>query len=340
MLTVKEINEQPEKLRMVSENYFELAKNAYDFLQKTRPSEMDFVGCGTSYNLAMGLAYQFNRLSDETIPAHFFSGSEVAFGLRRPKKDGILIGLSRSGESTETILALKRARETLGMKTMGITCEKNSTLTRVSDVSVILDFVDEKSVVMTQSFTTMAFFMSSLIRQLVNSKSLEDYLKTIPHLSQKILNDANEFFNAFEFSKIQHFVFLGYDEYLASSLEGVTKVTETSLSEVEAYQSLEYRHGPKSKVSEKSLICLLANEILYEEERKMAQEIKALGGKVINISTKKMEKMDNLVISYEFNDFGDWFLRTIPLQIIGVKKAVDKGLDPDKPKNLTRVVKL
>lgn len=338
MLTIDEINAQPEKLKILAENYSKLSEKIIDFFKKAQFSEVNFVGCGTSYNLAMGLSYQFNRLGEEKIPSKFFNGSEIAFGLRTLKKKSVLVGLSRSGESTETILAMKKARED-GVKTIGITCEDESSITKESDLSVILDFVDEKSVVMTQSFTSMAFFTSALIRELFAPDKLNDYLNLIPKLSQNILNDSEKFFDEINFKEFSHFVFLGYDEYFATSLEGVTKATETSLSEVEAYQGLEYRHGPKSKVTTHTLACILPNEVLYEEEEKMANEIKTLGAKVVNISNHDMKNVDNISIAYEEGDFGDWFLRVIPLQVVGVKKAIDKGLDPDKPKNLTRVVK-
>ena len=339
MSTIDEINAQPEKFEKLSERYSDLSKDLMKFFKDNQFSEVNFVGCGTSYNLAMGLSHQFTRLGKEKIPSRFLSGSEIAFGLKKLKKDSVLVGLSRSGESTETVLALEKARKTFGVKTVGITCEKDSSITKVSDVSVVLDFVDEKSVVMTQSFTSMAFFVSAFIRHLFNVDNQHEYLQVIPQLAGKLLKNASDFFDKFEFKEISHFVFLGYDEYFAASLEGVTKVTETSLSEVEAYQTLEYRHGPKSKVTQRSLICILSNEVLHEEEAKVAIELKGLGGNVINISKREMKDVKNMVIPYDFNDFGDWFLRVIPLQIIGVKKGFEKGLNPDKPKNLTRVVK-
>ncbi len=337
MLTLNEINEQPEKLKAVAKSYSKLSSDAVKLLKSGKFSEINFVGCGTSYNLSMGLSYQFKRFSK--TPSNFFSGSEIAFGLTSLKSDSLLIGLSRSGESTETVLAMKKAKDE-GIKTIGVTCEANSSITKTSDVPVVLNFVNERSVVMTQSFTSMAFFVSAMIRDLFAPEYLDDYLNTIPELSKSVLNDTRSFFDNANFAKFNHFVFLGYDEYFATSLEGVTKVTETSLSEVEAYQGLEYRHGPKSKVTDHTFICILSDEFLKEEEEKLAGEMKTLGARILNISKSRMKNVDNIIVDYNKNDFGDWFLRVIPAQIIGVKKAVERGLDPDNPKNLTKVVKL
>ena len=340
MITFDEIKEQPKELERVSEKYAVLSREVVDFLRKANSSEIDFVGCGTSYSLAMGLSFQVNRLSDGRISSRYFSGSEVALGLRKLDKNAMIVGLSRSGESTETIQALERAKNDYGLKTVGITCEPGSKLTKVADVSSVLDFINERSVVMTKSFTSMAFLFSAMIRDIFKPNVLESYLRNIPKIGNSVLENSERLFKEVDFSKYDHFAFLGYDEYLASAMEGVIKVTETSLSDVNAFQTLEYRHGPKSKVGEKSLICIFASDLVHSEEEKMAQEIKSLGGTVVNVSSKKMNVSHNLFTPYNVGDFGDWFLRVIPAQIIGVEVAKVKRLNPDSPKNLTRVVKL
>lgn len=340
MLTIKEIEEQPKKFEEINKSYFELSRDVVMFLERENPKEISFVGCGTSYYLAMGLSFQINRMGKGKIRSRYLSGSEIAFGLEKFEKGTVLIGLSRSGESSETVAALKRAKKDFGLKTVAISCEAESSITKVADVSVVLNFINEKSVVMTQSFTSMAFFTSALIRDLFDHKILEDYLKSISKKGSIVLSNSKELFEGMNFKNYEHFVFLGYDEYFAASMEGVVKVTETSLSEVDAFQTLEYRHGPKSKVRSESLVCVLANSVTHSEEEKVAKEIESLGGTVINISSKKMSLIHNIIIPYENDDFGDWFLKVIPAQLIGVKRAEARGLNPDTPKNLTRVVKL
>ncbi len=340
MLTLDEINAQPDKLLTVGERFSELTKEALDFLKGTDFSEIDFVGCGTSYNLAMGVSMQFNRIRKKKEPvSNFFSGSEVAFGLRDIDKDAVVVGISRSGESTETVLAMRRCKEA-GIKTIGITCESDSSITKVCDVNVVLDFVNEKSVVMTQSFTAMAFVASALVRKLLGDSTLQGYLQIIPESCESVLEESQKVIERLNIKAYEHFVFLGYEEYYAAALEGVTKVMETSLCEVDAFQTMEYRHGPKSKVTQKTLALILSNSMLKEEEEKMASEIEKLGGKAVNVSDKQMNNILNVIVPYNSDDFGDWFLRVIPMQILGVKKAISKGLNPDEPKNLTKVVKL
>lgn len=338
MQTLDEIRQQPEKHRILSKKYPEVVQELKRFIVDKRPKEINFVGCGSSYYLAMGLSKHFNRLSGGEIRSNYYSGSEIMFGLSELPTGSLLIGLSRSGESSETVGALEKAKD-YGAYTAAVTCEPGSAMTRVADVTAEMDFIEEKSIVMTKSFTSMAFLISALARDLFSSETLESYLKEIPELSKKVLDDAGSLFDKLNPGSFEHFVFLGYDEYFSAAMEGVIKATETSLSEVDCYQTLEYRHGPKSKIRMGSLAVILANSKLYVEEEKMAHEIMELGGTVISIAYRKFQGTNGIEISYEKDDFGDWFLRVIPLQLIGIRRAVAKGLDPDKPTHLTKVVK-
>lgn len=339
MKTEIEINEQPKKFKKITELYDsgELHE-IFSFLKVNQTiSEIDFVGCGSSYYLSMGLSFHLNRLSKGKVISRYFSGSEVAFGLRSLPKDTVLIAISRSGESSETVLALKRAKERFGIKTGAITCNSKSELVNVADVSTNMDFITEESVVMTQSFTSMAFLGSLIIHDLFDKDDLKNYMHSIPDVSEKMLNDTKNLFEDLKPEDYDHFVFLGYDEYFASSMEGVIKVSETSLTSAEAYQTLEYRHGPKSKITNKTLAIILSNDYTFDQEEKMANEIEQLGGNVVFISKKDLRFHNSLIVYV--GDFSDWFVRVIPLQIVGVRKSLKKGLLPDQPKNLTRVVK-
>lgn len=337
MITLNEIFEQSEKLNTVGKNYYEISKKIYDYILEKKPEQINFQGCGTSYYLAMAISLHMNRIAERHI-SNYYSGSEIMFGLVELPPDSLLVGLSRSGESSETVGALEAAGKK-GVATASITCEPGSSMTKKSDVSAEMDFINEKSIVMTKSFTSMGFLTSCLMRQLFEEEKLNDYIEEITKCSANILDKTKKVLSEIDFGKYDHFVFLGYEEYFATGMEGVIKATETSLSDVDCYQTLEYRHGPKSKVSEKSLITVIPNEKTLEEELRVMNEMRKLGGTVLAVYKEKIENFPTIVTGYKGDDFGDWFLRVIPLQMIGVKRAVERGLNPDQPTNLTKVVK-
>jgi len=338
MITLKEIFEQPEKLKKISENYTELVKSTREFILNGNFKKIVFVGCGTSYYLSMGLAYQLRRISAGKISSDYFSGSEIMFGLRDIEADTLVVGVSRSGESSETVKSLEVCKKN-GISTAAVTCEPGSSMVKIADSTIAMDFIEEESIVMTKSFSSMGFVLSALFRDLYASETLKEYLKGIPIAAENVLKQSDEFFSKADLTRYDRFALLGYDEYFAACMEGLIKVTETSLSEVDAFQTLEYRHGPKSKVYEKTFLAFLPNSLIKEEEFKVAAEMSAMGGFVLNISPFDHVEFETIKVDYGCKDYGDWVVRVIPLQLLGVKKAVSKGLDPDKPQNLSKVVK-
>lgn len=339
MATRQEILSQTEILENVKKEYEHIIKPLKNSLKMNNCKEIGFVGCGTSYYLAMGLAYNINRLSDGKIRARAYTGSEVAFGLTKIKKDTLVIGLSRSGESTETVNALVRVKKVSGASTACITCSPQSSMVEKSDYPASMDFIHEQSIVMTQSFTSMAFLGSILFHEIYKNDHTE-YMEEIITSSDKLIENMQEQFQQINIKKMNHFVFLGYDEYFATAMEGLVKSTEMALSEVDVFPTLEYRHGPKAKIHKGTLVFVLPNHIMYNEELKMAEEISQLGGEVIVVSPKKETRFPLINYPYTKYDFSDWFLRVIPLQWLGYNKAIAKNLDPDKPKNLDKVVQL
>ncbi len=339
MITLKEIREQPEKLKLISENYRSLTDSSKSFINRNGFKKIAFVGCGTSYYLSMGLAYQLERLSCGKTETCFYSGSEIMFNLRKPDSKTLIVGVSRSGESSETVRALEVSKAA-GCKTLAVTCEPNCSMTKVADESIVLDFMKEESIVMTKSFTSMAFVMSALFRDLFDAGNLDDYLFEIPQVAGEILRRTEKLYLETDFSMYDRFALLGYDEYLAACMEGLIKVTEMSLAEADAFQTLEYRHGPKSKVDKRAFVAILPSSLIWREELKVAREMAGMGGYVLNVSNVEFEGCGNIRTLYNGDDYGDWMLRVIPLQLIGVEKALSKSLNPDQPQNLTKVVKL
>jgi len=328
--TFKEIQEQPELLKKVLNKEKEIKK----ILPLTDGERLAFIGCGSSYYLPMAIAYHVRRKMN--IPAYAFTG----FGTFRysntrfeKNKNYFIIAISRSGESSETVSALESLKDKTHFKTASVTCEAGSTITKLSDASLILEFVNEKSIVMTQSTTSMILSLQI---------AMEDKgLEVIPELLKEVLDNASVSFNKLNLNTFEHFVYLGYDEYLGIANEGALKIREMALSNSEVYETLEYRHGPKSLVAKGTLIFFLPSNESFKEEERLGKEMRQLGATTVNISPWNSDAFD-LWVDTKLNvvDRSDMVLRLVPLQVAAFKRAIQRGINPDKPVNLTKSVRL
>ena len=328
--TFKEIQEQPELLKKVLNKEKEIKK----ILPLTDRERITFIGCGSSYYLPMAVAYHVRRKMN--IPAYAFTG----FGTFRypntrfeKNKDYFIIAISRSGESSETVSALESFKDKTHFKTASVTCEAGSTITKLADASLILEFVKEKSIVMTQSTTSMILSLQI---------AMEDKgLEVIPELLKEVLDNASDSFDRLNLNEFEHFIYLGYDEYLGIANEGALKIREMALSNSETYETLEYRHGPKSLVTKGSLIFFLPSSESFKEEERLGKEMRQLGATTVNISPWNSDAFDLWVdTKLDVTDRSDMVVRLVPLQIVAFKKAIQKGVNPDKPINLTKSVRL
>jgi glucosamine--fructose-6-phosphate aminotransferase (isomerizing) len=279
-----------------------------------------FIGCGSSHHLLLSASrYLTGILKKEakTVPA-----GEVLFAENFsivPSNDKLAVLMSRSGETTETVLTAKKLKS-FGMKTVGITIEKNSSLERIVDIPVVIP-VREKSVVMTKSFGATLLSLQITIERAagVNKSDIyESILKNIKNLYE----EAKE--SALEFADGNFYVFLGVGPYEGIAREGALKLEEMGLTKVEAMSAFEYRHGPKS-LAEKGVHVVIYGD--NEEEKKLAGELEGYGARVM--IRKRLSE------NYE-----DMFVQTIFAQMLGLSLAKKKGINVESPRNLTKIVKI
>ncbi len=340
MKTMKEIVSQPESHKLAAEVFFDITADAVRLISKKNRRRMYFVGCGSSYYIAMGLSEQVKRISKGVVSSTCLSGSEIMLGLSSVESDSLVVGISRSGESSETVAALEKCRGIKNVECISLTCGSGSKIISHSDAHIVLEFIEEDSVVMTNSFTTMSFVASAMIRQILAPGLVKEYLEVIPLSTEKTVEQSGKIIEKLDLNSLNSFVFLGYNEYLAAAFEGTIKVIETSLANSNAFQTLEYRHGPISTVNPSTLVCVLPGVRSSKEEHALLRDVADKGGKTICISGNPIDHNCSIVTDYKMEDYGDWFLRAIPMQLIGVKRAEVHGINPDSPVNLTRVVRL
>jgi glucosamine--fructose-6-phosphate aminotransferase (isomerizing) len=265
--------------------------------------------------------------------------------MRRMGAEQIVL-MSRSGETTETIRAAEVLQSHKTVQTLAVTCNPDSLLQKLCTHTFLLDWADEKSTVMTRSFTAILLAFQRLGLEFVGDELLSAALNELPRHGQTWL-DANA-------KKIQEFagkrkfadyVFLGQGVHYWLAEEAALKITEMSSSYAQVYHSLEFRHGPRSIAGPETLITFYMSDAAREQEITLARELKDLGAAVcvvVNHADADMKKQFDLVLELGLDgpESSRYALTAIPAHLLGTAVGLRKGLNPDAPRNLTRAVVL
>ena len=306
-----------------------------------------FVGCGSSYYLSRLIAALWTK--HFYIPATGVPASELLFApegtLRRIGAEQVVL-MSRSGETTEVLRAAELLQKHPAVQTLAVTCNPQSPLETLCTHSFKLTWADEKSTVMTRSFTAILLAFQRLGLQFVGDNQFSGALDQLPQRGQQWL-DANakkiQEFTARK--KFADYVFLGQGAHYWLAQEAGLKVTEMSSSYAQVYHSLEFRHGPRSIAGPDTLIAFFISEAAAEAETLLVKELKELGAAIcviVNRATPELKKHSDLLIELSLDgpEFARYAVTAIPAHLMGTAIGLRKGLNPDAPKNLTRAVVL
>ena len=306
-----------------------------------------FVGCGSSYYLSRLIAALWTK--HFYIPATGVPASELLFApeetIRRIGAEQIVL-MSRSGETTEVLRVAKLLQAHKSVQTLGVTCNPQSPLESLCPHMFKPTWADEKSTVMTRSFTAILQTFKRLGLQFVGDNHLSAALDELPHKGQ-IWLDANAC-KIQEFAskrKFEDYVFLGQGVHYWLAQEAGLKVTEMSSSYAQVYHSLEFRHGPRSIAGPNTLVTFYMSDAAAEAEATLARELKELGAAICvitNRATPELKANSDLLIELGLDgpEFARYAVTAIPAHLLGTAVGLRKGLNPDAPKNLTRAVVL
>lgn len=346
--TLDEIRSQPQVWRSVGRQIAENKADLTTLVQGYGEKELVFVGSGTSYYLALSAAGTYAGLTG--LPARAVPSCDVlayAEAIFPKGSDGHeAVVISRSGTTTEALLACEAIRDKVGFQPTTISCRPDSGLTRLGRYSMVIPEADEQSVVMTRSFTSMLLMLQHLAALKAGHRAVLDELAGLPEKVAGVLeNHQNLVEQIIGPAQFDHFVYLGLGPYYGLACEGMLKIKEMSISHSEAYHTLEYRHGPMSLVTEKTLLVLLMSERMRREETRLAKDMQALGARILVICDRAdagiNEAADHVVeLGAGLSDYTRSVLYMPILQLLGYYQALAKGFDPDHPKNLTQVVTL
>ncbi|MBF0457929.1 MAG: glutamine--fructose-6-phosphate transaminase (isomerizing) [Nitrospirae bacterium] len=353
---LKEIFEQPRAIADTITGRANLSSgtvNLFEFgldketLKTTR--KIFIVACGTSWHAALCGKYMIEEAAG--IPVEVDIASE--FRYRKPiiGKDDLFIAITQSGETADTLAALKEAKK-CGAKTMTICNVVGSTASRESDYVFYTHSGPEIGVASTKAFVTqlVSLYLLSIAlgnKDLTKTPKSQDSINALLHipalLETVLIADGEIEKLARQLSKATGFLFLGRGVLFPIALEGALKLKEISYIHAEGYPAGEMKHGPIALIDEGlPVVVLLSKESLYEKVISNIQEVKSRGGKTVVISNEDDDGVralsDHFILVPRSNKFLDAIVMALPLQLLAYHIAVIRGCDVDQPRNLAKSV--
>ena len=353
----KEIYEQPTALintmegRLNHENVIvdSIGNGAKDILEKVE--HIQIVACGTSYNAGMVARYWFESLAGVSCDVEIASEFRYRKFVTRP--NSLLITLSQSGETADTLAALRLAKEKGYMAALTICNVAGSSLVRESDLAFMTRAGVEVGVASTKAFTTQLAALLMLVTALgkvkghISAEKEHEIIKAMQSLPAEIekalVFDTEIEALAEDFAEKHHALFLGRGAFYPIAVEASLKLKEISYIHAEAYAAGELKHGPLALIdADMPVIVVAPNNELLEKVKSNIEEVRARGGQLYVFADKEAgftpsEGM-KIITMPKVNDIVAPIFYTIPMQLLSYHVALIKGTDVDQPRNLAKSV--
>ena len=362
---LKEIFEQPKSVSSVLQNYVDLDSQKVKMddlhvgpLQSSTFSDADLknaerifiLACGTSYYAGMYAKYIIEKLAKVPVEIDFAS----EFRYREPviPKKSLVIVISQSGETADTLAVLRQAKEA-GAQVLSITNTKGSTIDRESHAhlymhaGVEIGVASTKALISTLTVLNLLAVKIGLLRDTLppgEDKTLISNLLALPSQMEAVLSYDKFFAKTSDaFKKYKGFLYLGRGASYPIAMEGALKLKELAYMHAEGYAAGEMKHGPLALIDENMLVVVICpKDQHYEKTMSNLQEAKARGGQIISIGTGDDEALKALSLHYLSLPESHWsttgILSTIPLQLMAYHVADVLGYDVDQPRNLAKSV--
>lgn len=344
---LKEIFEQPSVLKRLLSNGL---KEMRGFAFPKSIGNIVIVACGTAYHAGLVGKYIIESLT--RIPVWVDLSSEFRYRDPIVSKNTLLIAVSQSGETADTLAAVREAKKR-GAKIISICNVVGSSLTRESDTVFYTLAGPEIGVASTKAYTAQlsVFYMFGLeLAKARNEISLKFYrdslasLNRIPSLQSEILKSHKEIERvAQRHHNFGSFLFLGRNVNFPSALEGALKLKEISYIPAEGYAAGEMKHGPIALIDEyRAVVCIAVGSKIYDKMISNIQEIRARSGKLIAIASKGdsaiKAQVPEVIYIPKIDEFFSPLLVALPLQMLAYYIAVKRGCNVDQPRNLAKSV--
>ncbi|MBG6039495.1 glutamine--fructose-6-phosphate transaminase (isomerizing) [Proteus cibarius] len=351
----KEIYEQPLAIKNTLEGRLksetidlsELGPKAEEVLSKVE--HIQIVACGTSYNAGMVSRYWFESLAG--IPCDVEIASEYRYRKPATRRNSLLITLSQSGETADTLAALRLSKELGYLSSLAICNVAGSSLVRESEFVLMTKAGAEIGVASTKAFTTQLTVLLMLVAYMGRIKgvvALEQEVSTALHalpsrIESMLSKDKVIEALAEDFSEKSHALFLGRGDQYPIAVEGALKLKEISYIHAEAYAAGELKHGPLALIdADMPVIIIAPNNELLEKLKSNIEEVRARGGLLYVFADQDAGFEENetmkLISLPHVEELIAPIFYTVPLQLLSYHVALIKGTDVDQPRNLAKSV--
>lgn len=352
----KEIYEQPMAIKNTLSGRFshgevdlsELGPQANELLKQVE--HIQIVACGTSYNSGMVSRYWFEALAN--VPCDVEIASEFRYRKSAVRKNSLLITLSQSGETADTLAALRLSKELGYLGSLAVCNVAGSSLVRESDLALMTKAGTEIGVASTKAFTTQLTVLLMLVAKVGRLKGMDRQvehdivhgLQALPsRIEQMLSQDKLIEALAEDFSDKHHALFLGRGDQYPIAMEGALKLKEISYIHAEAYAAGELKHGPLALIdADMPVIVVAPNNELLEKLKSNIEEVRARGGLLYVFADQdagfsNSEGMRIVPLPHVEEIIAPIFY-TVPLQMLSYHVALIKGTDVDQPRNLAKSV--
>ena len=353
----KEIYEQPNALintmegRILHNNVIvdAIGNGAAEILEKVE--HIQIVACGTSYNAGMTARYWFEALAGVSCDVEIASEFRYRKFVTRP--NSLLVTISQSGETADTLAALRLAKEKGYMAALTICNVSSSSLVRESDLAFMTRAGVEVGVASTKAFTTQLAALLMLVTAIgkvkgnISSEQEVEIVKALQSLPAEVEKalafDKDIEALAEDFAEKNHALFLGRGEFYPIAMEASLKLKEISYIHAEAYAAGELKHGPLALIdADMPVIVVAPNNELLEKVKSNIEEVRARGGQLYVFADKEAgftpsEGM-KIITMPKVNDIIAPIFYTVPMQLLSYHVALIKGTDVDQPRNLAKSV--
>lgn len=324
---------------------------ALDVVERLRPQlaallqadydQVIFTGCGSTYYLSLAGAALFQEMTGRIARAvpggELLLNTELAVAARNRTNKTLLVAISRSGSTTETVRAVEKFKAQNQGPVIAVTNYGDQPLAALADLALVIEKGQEESVAQTRSFASLYVAVTALSFLAGGRESEYQTMRGLPAAGKALIEKYDDLARKIgENLNTDRFYFLGSGLRYGLACEVNLKMKEMTLTHSEPFHFLEFRHGPMSMVNEHAVVLGMLSEKNGEHERAVLDEMTALGGRVLALG----ENNADVCFDSAIPEAARGVLYLPVLQLMAFYRSMAKGLNPDRPTNLTAVVKL